>query len=78
MDVNECRQNVCRLDQYCKNICGGYKCIDFCFNGMIKVENGICIDIDECKDGIYQCRYNQICENIRGSYCCVCLRGYWF
>uniref|UniRef100_H0XAK9 Hemicentin 1 n=1 Tax=Otolemur garnettii TaxID=30611 RepID=H0XAK9_OTOGA len=75
-DVNECRQNVCRPDQHCKNTRGGYKCIDLCPNGMTKAENGTCIDIDECKDGTHQCRYNQICENTRGSYRCVCPRGY--
>ncbi|XP_061490015.1 hemicentin-1 isoform X5 [Rhineura floridana] len=76
IDVNECRQNVCRLDQLCKNTRGGYKCIDLCPNGMTKAENGTCIDIDECRDGTHQCRYNQICENSRGSYRCVCPRGY--
>ncbi|XP_012591877.2 hemicentin-1 [Microcebus murinus] len=78
VDVNECRQNVCRPDQHCKNTRGGYKCIDLCPNGMTKAENGTCIDIDECKDGTHQCRYNQICENTRGSYRCVCPRGYRF
>ncbi|XP_067585037.1 hemicentin-1 isoform X1 [Pseudorca crassidens] len=76
VDVNECRQNVCRPDQHCKNTRGGYKCIDLCPNGMTKAENGTCIDIDECRDGTHQCRYNQICENTRGSYRCVCPRGY--
>ncbi|XP_007935886.1 hemicentin-1 [Orycteropus afer afer] len=76
VDVNECRQNVCRPDQHCQNSRGGYRCIDLCPNGMTKAENGTCIDIDECKDGTHQCRYNQICENTRGSYRCVCPRGY--
>ncbi|XP_038613568.1 hemicentin-1 [Tachyglossus aculeatus] len=76
LDVNECRQNVCRPDQHCKNTRGGYKCIDLCPNGMSKAENGTCVDIDECRDGTHQCRYNQICENTRGSYRCVCPRGY--
>uniref|UniRef100_A0ABM5GDB4 Hemicentin-1 n=1 Tax=Pogona vitticeps TaxID=103695 RepID=A0ABM5GDB4_9SAUR len=76
MDVNECRQNVCRPDQLCKNTRGGYKCIDLCPNGMTKAENGTCVDIDECRDGTHQCRYNQICENSRGSYRCVCPRGF--
>ncbi|XP_042661906.1 hemicentin-1 isoform X1 [Tyto alba] len=76
IDVNECRQNVCRPDQLCKNTRGGYKCIDLCPNGMTKAENGTCIDVDECRDGTHQCRYNQICENTRGSYRCVCPRGY--
>ncbi|KAM5295479.1 hemicentin-1 isoform 1-T1 [Glossophaga mutica] len=76
VDVNECRQNVCRQDQHCENTRGGYKCIDLCPHGTTKAENGTCVDIDECKDGTHQCRYNQICENTRGSYRCVCPRGY--
>ncbi|XP_028301363.1 hemicentin-1 isoform X2 [Gouania willdenowi] len=76
VDINECRQRVCRLDQQCKNTRGGYTCIDLCPNGMTKAANGTCVDIDECRDGTHQCRYNQICENIRGSYHCTCPRGY--
>ncbi|NXE93182.1 HMCN1 protein, partial [Menura novaehollandiae] len=76
LDVNECRQNVCRPDQLCKNTRGGYKCIDLCPSGMTKAENGTCIDVDECRAGSHQCRYNQLCENTRGSYRCVCPRGF--
>ncbi|KAM6962600.1 hemicentin-1 [Aplochiton taeniatus] len=76
IDINECRQRVCRSDQQCKNSRGGYTCIDLCPTGMTKGANGTCVDIDECRDGSHQCRYNQICENTRGSYHCTCPRGY--
>ncbi|XP_051581270.1 hemicentin-1-like isoform X1 [Myxocyprinus asiaticus] len=76
IDINECKQRVCRSDQQCKNTRGGYTCIDLCPTGMTKGGNGTCIDIDECHDGTHQCRYNQICENTRGSYHCTCPRGY--
>ncbi|XP_061539337.1 LOW QUALITY PROTEIN: hemicentin-1 [Phycodurus eques] len=76
VDINECRQRVCRSDQQCKNTRGGYNCIDLCPGGMTKSANGTCVDIDECRDGIHQCRYNQICENTRASYHCTCPRGY--
>ncbi|XP_035509461.1 hemicentin-1 [Morone saxatilis] len=76
IDINECRQRVCRSDQQCKNTRGGYTCIDLCPSGMTKGANGTCVDIDECRDGTHQCRYNQICENTRGSYHCTCPRGY--
>uniref|UniRef100_A0A8C1K3P7 Hemicentin-1 n=1 Tax=Cyprinus carpio TaxID=7962 RepID=A0A8C1K3P7_CYPCA len=76
IDINECRQRVCRSDQQCKNTRGGYTCIDLCPTGMTKGGNGTCIDIDECHDGTHQCRHNQICENTRGSYHCTCPRGY--
>ncbi|XP_019904855.2 hemicentin-1 isoform X2 [Esox lucius] len=76
IDINECRQRVCRSDQQCKNTRGSYTCIDLCPTGMTKGANGTCLDIDECRDGTHQCRYNQICENSRGSYHCSCPRGY--
>ncbi|XP_061739556.1 hemicentin-1 [Nerophis ophidion] len=76
VDINECRQRVCRSDQQCKNTRGGYSCIDLCSAGMTKGANGTCVDMDECRDGTHQCRYNQICENTRGSYHCTCPRGY--
>uniref|UniRef100_A0A8B9H722 Hemicentin-1 n=1 Tax=Astyanax mexicanus TaxID=7994 RepID=A0A8B9H722_ASTMX len=76
IDINECRQRVCRSDQQCKNTRGGYTCIDLCPTGMTKGANSTCIDIDECRDGTHLCRYNQICENTRGSYHCTCPRGY--
>ncbi|KAI3368574.1 hypothetical protein L3Q82_025583, partial [Scortum barcoo] len=76
IDINECRQRVCRSDQLCKNTRGGYTCIDLCPSGMTKGANGTCVDINECRDGTHQCRYNQICENTRGSYHCTCPRGY--
>nr|XP_061831771.1 hemicentin-1-like isoform X1 [Nerophis lumbriciformis] len=76
VDINECRQRVCRSDQQCKNTRGGYSCIDLCSAGMTKGANGTCVDMDECRDGTHQCRYNQICENTRGSYHCACPRGY--
>uniref|UniRef100_A0AAV2L0I0 Hemicentin-1 n=1 Tax=Knipowitschia caucasica TaxID=637954 RepID=A0AAV2L0I0_KNICA len=76
IDINECRQRVCRTDQQCKNTRGGYTCIDLCPRGMTKGGNGTCVDINECSDGTHQCRYNQICENTRGSHLCICPRGY--
>ncbi|XP_061680955.1 hemicentin-1 isoform X2 [Syngnathoides biaculeatus] len=76
VDINECRQRVCRSDQQCKNTRGGYNCIDLCPSGMTKGANATCVDIDECRDGIHQCRYNQNCENTKGSYHCTCPRGY--
>ncbi|XP_075038771.1 hemicentin-1 [Mixophyes fleayi] len=75
-DLNECRQTVCRADQLCKNTRGSYKCIDLCPIGFTKVENGSCVDINECRDATHQCKSNQICENTHGSYLCTCPRGF--
>ncbi|XP_053325662.1 hemicentin-1 [Spea bombifrons] len=75
-DLNECRQNVCRRDQLCKNTRGSYKCIDLCPSGFTKAENGSCVDINECREHAHQCISNQICENTLGAYHCVCPRGF--
>ncbi|CAL8267650.1 unnamed protein product [Arctogadus glacialis] len=76
LDVNECRQRVCRSDQQCRNTRGSYTCTDLCPSGMTKGSNGTCVDLDECRDGTHLCRYNQVCENTRGSYHCACPRGH--
>ncbi|XP_059922302.1 hemicentin-1-like [Gadus macrocephalus] len=76
LDVNECRQRVCRSDQQCRNTRGSYTCTDLCPSGMTKSSNGTCVDLDECRDGTHLCRYNQVCENTRGSYHCACPRGH--
>ncbi|XP_073439014.1 hemicentin-1 [Dendrobates tinctorius] len=75
-DLNECRQNVCRPDQLCKNTRGSYKCIQLCPSGFTKAENGSCVDINECREAEHRCKNNQICENTHGSYVCVCPRGF--
>ncbi|KAG8556198.1 hypothetical protein GDO81_017962 [Engystomops pustulosus] len=75
-DLNECRQQVCRPDQMCKNTRGSYKCIDLCPSGFTKLDNGSCADINECIEAMHRCKNNQICENTHGSYACVCPRGF--
>ncbi|XP_036382492.1 hemicentin-1 [Megalops cyprinoides] len=76
LDINECTRNVCPAHQECRNTDGGYQCFDSCPAGMTKAEGGVCVDVDECKDGSHMCRYNQICQNTVGGYGCVCPRGY--
>ncbi|KAK3540674.1 hypothetical protein QTP70_034595, partial [Hemibagrus guttatus] len=75
-DINECLRSVCPSHQQCKNTDGGYQCFDSCPSGMTQTETGVCVDVDECKDGSHMCRYRQICQNTLGGYVCVCPRGY--
>ncbi|XP_060737332.1 hemicentin-1 isoform X1 [Tachysurus vachellii] len=75
-DINECLRSVCPSHQQCKNTDGGYQCFDSCSSGMTLAETGVCVDVDECKDGSHMCRYSQICQNTLGGYVCVCPRGY--
>ncbi|XP_060787017.1 hemicentin-1 isoform X2 [Neoarius graeffei] len=75
-DINECLRSVCPSHQQCKNTDGGYQCFDSCPSGMTPAESGVCVDVDECKDGSHACRYTQICRNTLGGYVCVCPRGY--
>ncbi|XP_058246105.1 hemicentin-1 isoform X2 [Hemibagrus wyckioides] len=75
-DINECLRSVCPSHQQCKNTDGGYQCFDSCPSGMTQTETGVCVDVDECKDGSHMCRYRQICQNTRGGYVCVCPKGY--
>ncbi|XP_026768070.3 hemicentin-1 isoform X3 [Pangasianodon hypophthalmus] len=75
-DINECLRSVCPSHQQCKNTDGGYQCFDNCPSGMTQAESGVCVDVDECKDGSHMCRYSQICQNTLGGYLCVCPRGY--
>ncbi|XP_062854783.1 hemicentin-1 [Trichomycterus rosablanca] len=75
-DINECLKSVCPVHQPCRNTDGGYQCVDACSAGMIQDEDGLCVDIDECKNGSHMCRYSQTCQNFVGGYVCLCPRGY--
>ncbi|KAI4892791.1 hypothetical protein NFI96_028928 [Prochilodus magdalenae] len=78
LDINECLQSVCPVNQQCRNTDGGYQCFESCPAGMIQSESGVCtaVDVDECEDGSHACRYSQICQNTLGGYTCVCPRGF--
>ncbi|XP_072563615.1 hemicentin-1 [Paramormyrops kingsleyae] len=76
LDINECTRNVCPAHQQCRNTDGSYQCFDGCPAGMVQVEDGACVDVDECQDGSHMCRYSQVCQNTVGGYSCLCPRGY--
>ncbi|XP_033647128.1 neurogenic locus notch homolog protein 1-like isoform X1 [Asterias rubens] len=37
----------------------------------------ICIDIDECLEGLFFCVENSTCQNLPGTYDCVCNEGFF-
>ncbi|XP_059161297.1 uncharacterized protein LOC131944591 [Physella acuta] len=77
VDVDECAQSTsCPEGFLCKNKIGSFSCL--CPDGY-KLDNGTCIDIDECKDisTTTNCdRSLEVCVNTVGSYSCSCKKGY--
>ncbi|KAF7690953.1 hypothetical protein HF521_011250 [Silurus meridionalis] len=47
-----------------------------CGEGQIRLENGTCVDEDECKEEIEVCGNNAVCTNTIGGYYCQCKTGY--
>ncbi|XP_040285946.1 uncharacterized protein LOC120999139 [Bufo bufo] len=75
-DIDECYLNTSTCQQICNNYVGGYNCS--CNEGYEVDENNssLCVDIDECTNGIPQCVANSDCKNIPGNYTCQCSSGY--
>ncbi|VDN04457.1 unnamed protein product [Thelazia callipaeda] len=79
MDINECfgEPSVCGAHAICENTPGSYTCQ--CNIGYIFDNNGKCIDMDECSEGIIVCgggKNSSICVNTDGGYECRCAPGY--
>lgn len=79
VDINECfgEPSVCGPHAICKNSPGSYSCQ--CNIGYIFDNNGKCIDMDECAEGIVVCgggKNSSVCVNTEGSYECQCAAGY--
>uniref|UniRef100_A0A914CI16 Uncharacterized protein n=1 Tax=Acrobeloides nanus TaxID=290746 RepID=A0A914CI16_9BILA len=47
-----------------------------CKPGFEETSNGLCSDINECRDGLSDCNENAWCENTVGSFICECAAGY--
>ncbi|EZA47230.1 Fibrillin-2 [Ooceraea biroi] len=52
----------------------GPSCSEPCKNGFKLDEYGMCIDINECKQGMHRCQHE--CLNKPGTYHCTCYSGY--
>lgn len=75
-DGFNCRPNPCYLnnggcEQVCTVLDEGHICE--CSPGYELLDDGSCIDIDECASGIANCQYN--CTNFDGGYTCECPVG---
>nr|XP_027216674.1 fibrillin-2-like isoform X4 [Penaeus vannamei] len=79
IDIDECgeKKDDCEDGQYCVNTLGSYQCHThgtasqtchpgFTFNRTARV----CMDIDECSEGIHDCSASEECVNRRGDYAC--------
>ncbi|XP_065940365.1 fibulin-1-like [Magallana gigas] len=74
-NVDECSESLdnCTSTEYCQDVPGSFLCP--CKTGYQRnATSGICIDVDECLEGIASCSQN--CHNTIGSYFCTCLIGY--
>ncbi|ELU02157.1 hypothetical protein CAPTEDRAFT_209260 [Capitella teleta] len=67
---NKCRGIIC--NQGCDEIIGA--CI--CREGF-RMQNGECVDIDECTEGMSTCSEGQKCRNEEGYHTCECREGFY-
>ncbi|VDN55122.1 unnamed protein product [Dracunculus medinensis] len=79
VDINECfgEPSICGPHSACENSAGSYSCQ--CDIGYISDENGKCMDMDECAEGVVICgggKNSSVCVNIDGGYECRCAPGY--
>ncbi|XP_070175147.1 uncharacterized protein [Littorina saxatilis] len=73
VNVNECNDSSpCSSNAACTDTEGSFICK--CNAGYSKNINGVCEDIDECKQDDDGC--GQICNNTAGSFTCDCNTGY--
>ena len=70
-DTNECEDSsICQGN--CINTIGSYRCA--CLEGFYKMNDTLCVDINECLLANGNCTHN--CSNTLGSYECSCVVGY--
>ncbi|XP_069622884.1 adhesion G protein-coupled receptor E5-like isoform X1 [Ranitomeya imitator] len=47
-----------------------------CIPGYKKENDGDCVEVNECRDGIHQCDAYAECKNIQSGYYCECKKGF--
>jgi len=76
-DVDECARGdavVCGPHAVCSNKIGDFSCA--CLPGYRMNSDGVCVDIDECAEGLARCQPGAPCTNTPGSYACGCPPGF--
>ncbi|VDK50437.1 unnamed protein product [Anisakis simplex] len=78
-DINECfgEPSICGPHSICENSAGSYTCQ--CDIGYIFDNEGKCVDMDECAEGVVVCgdgKNSSVCVNTDGAYECRCAPGY--
>jgi len=66
--------NDCHETAICVTLEDGYECV--CEEGYEFDDEGACVDIDECAEGLDDCGEGATCVNEPGGYTCVCEEGY--
>ena len=80
IDIDECEtaelgQSVCDDNtEYCINSIGSFTCD--CKDGYRLGPNNICINVNECQEGIAMCQTHSTCHDLDGSYACICDQGF--
>ncbi len=64
---------LCGANEVCSNKPGSFVCA--CAPGFT-LQNGVCVDIDECSAGTAGCDANAVCANTPGSFTCTCKTYY--
>ncbi|XP_045885734.1 pro-epidermal growth factor isoform X1 [Micropterus dolomieu] len=72
-DQNECYSFRCGINAQCLLNAGSPTCQ--CLEGFTG-DGQLCVDIDECKQGMHKCDKNAECQNTLGKYFCKCQAGY--
>ena len=79
-DIDECENeelghSVCDdKTEYCINSIGSFTC--HCKDGYRLGPNNICINVNECQEGIAMCQTHSTCLDLDGSYACICDSGF--
>ena len=69
----DCTELDCPTNAQCMDADGGPRCV--CDDGF-ELEADVCIDLDECAEGLDDCSADAACENTDGSFACACVDGF--